>query len=169
MSIKSVILKNKIFRSMEVVIWAPKILAMVMVPHYALAWPLNWKIPCQNCNVHYVVSLVLVPRKFKNMLTGNDDAIYMLITPTIWWLFRRHFDLTSPSVSKEKEEIFSCPLCVKNFKLSSDLELHVNIEHRDILSPASPPTKSCPVCGMNLDGEDNVSKFCLHFFRSISS
>lgn len=81
--------------------------------------------------------------------------------------FRRHFDLTSPSVSKTKEEVFSCPLCVKNFKLASDLELHVNIEHRDILSPASPPTRACPVCGISLDGEDNVSKF--HFLSQFPS
>ncbi|KAL3273955.1 hypothetical protein HHI36_015378 [Cryptolaemus montrouzieri] len=70
---------------------------------------------------------------------------------------RRHFDLTSPSISQTKEQIFPCPLCAKNFTLAPDLELHVNIEHRDILSPASPPTRNCPVCGISLEGEGNSS------------
>lgn len=57
------------------------------------------------------------------------------------------------------EEVFACPLCVKSFKSAPDLELHVNIEHRDVLSPASPPTHSCPVCGIVLDNETNVNIF----------
>lgn len=53
---------------------------------------------------------------------------------------RQHFDLTSPSFPPEsppaRESVFNCPLCVTSFPNSSDLELHVNIEHKDILSPA---------------------------------
>lgn len=86
---------------------------------------------------------------------------------------RSHFDLTSPSVGGElgggggggppggtgsTTEVFPCPLCVKTFDSAPDLELHVNIEHRDVLSPASPPSKNaCPVCGIILDSDANVS------------
>lgn len=30
---------------------------------------------------------------------------------------------------------FQCPICEKNFKSGSDVEVHVNVDHRDILSP----------------------------------
>lgn len=50
---------------------------------------------------------------------------------------RQHFDLTSPSFPPEsppsRDGVFNCPLCVTSFPNSSDLELHVNIEHKDIL------------------------------------
>lgn len=72
--------------------------------------------------------------------------------------------MTSPSFgdtittnSTTTGEIYSCPLCVKSFNSPPDLELHVNIEHRDVLSPASPPSHSCPVCGINLDDVNNVN------------
>lgn len=31
---------------------------------------------------------------------------------------------------------FNCPLCSQSYSSASDLELHVNVEHEDILSPA---------------------------------
>lgn len=73
--------------------------------------------------------------------------------------FRQHFDLTSPSVGGCTGEVFPCPLCAKVFNSAPDLELHVNIEHRDVLSPASPSSSkySCPVCGLVLDSDSNVS------------
>lgn len=70
--------------------------------------------------------------------------------------FRRHFDLTSPSVGGCTGDIYACPLCIKSFNSAPDLELHVNIEHRDILSPASPSSHSCPVCGIPLSNDNNV-------------
>ncbi|KAK9743656.1 Peptidase family C78 [Popillia japonica] len=75
---------------------------------------------------------------------------------------RQHFDLTSPSVGNCAGEVFSCPLCVKTFNSAPDLELHVNIEHRDVLSPASPSTYSCPVCGISLDNDSNSESVARH-------
>ncbi|XP_019869364.1 zinc finger-containing ubiquitin peptidase 1 isoform X2 [Aethina tumida] len=91
---------------------------------------------------------------------------------------RSHFDLTSPSVGGElgggggggppggtgsTTEVFPCPLCVKTFDSAPDLELHVNIEHRDVLSPASPPSKNaCPVCGIILDSDANSETAARH-------
>lgn len=59
---------------------------------------------------------------------------------------------------------FACPICTQTFETSTDLELHVNIEHRDILSPGkfgsnasaatastAPALSLCPVCGISLD------------------
>ena len=50
---------------------------------------------------------------------------------------REHFDLTSPSVPQESpqtgDSTFNCPFCITSFTNSSDLELHVNFEHKDIL------------------------------------
>lgn len=62
---------------------------------------------------------------------------------------RAHFDLTSPSLVNNdsssnstnptlaltSQSSLHCPLCEKTFTNSSDLEVHVNVEHRDILSP----------------------------------
>lgn len=64
----------------------------------------------------------------------------------------------------------ACPICCRAFESPSDLELHVNIEHRDILSPANAGDMSngatnasaatatsgltssyCPVCNISLD------------------
>lgn len=82
---------------------------------------------------------------------------------------RLHFDPLSPSVNSPSSYIdtlnaFACPLCSRTFETSPDLELHVNIEHRDILSPgnidangcAATATRGttrslCPVCGISLD------------------
>lgn len=30
---------------------------------------------------------------------------------------------------------FQCPICEREFSTGSDVEMHVNVEHRDILSP----------------------------------
>lgn len=71
-------------------------------------------------------------------------------------------DLTSPSLGTGTTiENFSCPLCVKSFTSPPDLELHVNIEHKDVLSPASPVVYSCPVCGLALAGENDVGQQCM--------
>lgn len=74
---------------------------------------------------------------------------------------RQHFDLMSPSVGSCTGETYPCPLCTKAFNSAPDLELHVNIEHKDVLSPASPSASSytCPVCGISLDNDNNVSSF----------
>lgn len=59
----------------------------------------------------------------------------------------------------------ACPICNRTFESAPDLELHVNIEHRDILSPAKvdhhetaaatnglgTSRSLCPVCGISLD------------------
>lgn len=85
-------------------------------------------------------------------------------------IFRQHFDLTSPSVGGSSSEVFPCPLCAKSFNSAPDLELHVNIEHRDVLSPASPSSSgnySCPVCGVFLEGDPSVSKIKLTYITSI--
>lgn len=64
----------------------------------------------------------------------------------------------------------ACPICCRAFESASDLELHVNIEHRDILSPARVDEQNgaltnggghandggdgqhttCPVCNMSM-------------------
>lgn len=62
---------------------------------------------------------------------------------------RAHFDLTSPSLANNDnstnvtnptlalttQSSLHCPLCEKAFTNGAELEVHVNIEHRDILSP----------------------------------
>lgn len=68
---------------------------------------------------------------------------------------RAHFDPMSPSVNTMNNNnnqnaghippvqanvtlgALQCPICVRIFPTISDLELHVNIEHKDILSPAN--------------------------------
>uniref|UniRef100_A0A182NB23 Zinc finger-containing ubiquitin peptidase 1 n=1 Tax=Anopheles dirus TaxID=7168 RepID=A0A182NB23_9DIPT len=69
--------------------------------------------------------------------------------------------------------VLQCPICNRTFESGSDLELHVNIEHRDILSPAKADSGGratngtpagahnggyggssgslCPVCGISFD------------------
>uniref|UniRef100_A0A182VTS0 Zinc finger-containing ubiquitin peptidase 1 n=1 Tax=Anopheles minimus TaxID=112268 RepID=A0A182VTS0_9DIPT len=70
--------------------------------------------------------------------------------------------------------VLQCPICNRTFESGSDLELHVNIEHRDILSPAKADngratngtpsgaaahngsygggsSSLCPVCGISFD------------------
>lgn len=64
---------------------------------------------------------------------------------------RSHFDPVSPGINNggsmaanqspssnhvETTEAFACPICVRVFSKSDALELHVNHEHSDILSPA---------------------------------
>lgn len=107
---------------------------------------------------------------------------------------RQHFDVTSPSVigpsctqqtttsssnnfattitnqattSSIVHQLFPCPLCTKTFTSPPDLELHVNIEHQDVLSPAAAgagaPTTPlngaavCPVCGIALENDNTES------------
>jgi hypothetical protein len=70
---------------------------------------------------------------------------------------RAHFDLTSPSFppadptpnynggfaplatfsggASSRHKDYHCPFCSRSFYDTPDLELHVNIEHKDILSP----------------------------------
>lgn len=57
-------------------------------------------------------------------------------------------------------QALACPICGRTFESASDLELHVNIEHRDILSPAKADNgatavtngiRMCPVCDASLD------------------
>lgn len=94
-----------------------------------------------------------------NDICQEKNSKFLWLLGEMWPFFRRHFDLTSPSVGGSKMEVFPCPLCVKTFNSPPDLELHVNIEHRDVLSPASPPTYSCPICGIDLDNDCDVSSF----------
>ncbi|EFN82133.1 Zinc finger with UFM1-specific peptidase domain protein [Harpegnathos saltator] len=96
---------------------------------------------------------------------------------------RQHFDLTSPSFPPEsppsRDGVFNCPLCVTSFPNSSDLELHVNIEHKDILSPANGTTSqsdiatigsdtpACPVCLSTLfkNNDDLMAHIEEHFSK----
>lgn len=91
---------------------------------------------------------------------------------------RSHFDPISPGVNAgahgggtsnhvDTLDAFQCPICVRCFETCGDLELHVNHEHSDILSPAKVDTTTayataaltngdeatcnlCPVCGISL-------------------
>jgi zinc finger-containing ubiquitin peptidase 1 len=103
---------------------------------------------------------------------------------------RSHFDPVSPGLNNsalsggahgvsinhhtDTLDAFSCPICVRCFESGKDLEIHVNSEHTDILSPAKvessttdnatastststitltadneSATKFCPVCGIS--------------------
>ncbi|XP_050076950.1 zinc finger-containing ubiquitin peptidase 1-like [Anopheles maculipalpis] len=109
---------------------------------------------------------------------------------------RSHFDPLSPGVNGaggagaagaaggaggsgqhvDTLSVLQCPICNRTFESGSDLELHVNIEHRDILSPAKADSgratngtpvsgaaahngssyggsssSLCPVCGISFD------------------
>ncbi|GAB0093271.1 zinc finger-containing ubiquitin peptidase 1 [Sergentomyia squamirostris] len=86
---------------------------------------------------------------------------------------RSHFDPLSPSVNSgatagvsssgsetSTQSALQCPICVRTFQSVSDLELHVNIEHRDILSPGKIDPNGvtnghsenlCPICNMSLE------------------
>lgn len=96
---------------------------------------------------------------------------------------RSHFDPISPglissgggahggsSASNHVDtlEAFQCPICVRCFETCDDLEIHVNHDHRDILSPAKVDSKTscatttltngdeascnlCPVCGISFN------------------
>lgn len=48
---------------------------------------------------------------------------------------RKHFDLTSPSLSEDKPAGFNCPCCVQVFDTYGNLEAHVYYEHADVISP----------------------------------
>lgn len=93
---------------------------------------------------------------------------------------RSHFDPISPGINNgasaqgtsnhhvDTSEAFSCPICIRCFETGRDLEVHVNHEHLDILSPAKVDSASatntstitlttedeaacnyCPVCGIS--------------------
>lgn len=96
---------------------------------------------------------------------------------------RSHFDPVSPGVISsvggahggtstsnhvDTLEAFQCPICVRCFETCSDLEVHVNHDHRDILSPAKVDSTTacaattltngdeascnlCPVCGISFN------------------
>lgn len=94
---------------------------------------------------------------------------------------RSHFDPISPGVISsiggahggrsnhvDTLDAFQCPICVRCFETCGDLELHVNHEHRDILSPAKVDSTTacatdtmtngdeascnlCPVCGISFN------------------
>lgn len=115
---------------------------------------------------------------------------------------RSHFDPISPGISSSSGahgtttnhvdtlEAFSCPICVRCFESCKDLEVHVNHEHTDILSPAkidsaasaSSTTAStitltedeaacnfCPVCGisfLNMKTQEMELHIDEHFAKS---
>uniref|UniRef100_A0A1B0CQZ8 Putative zinc finger with ufm1-specific peptidase domain protein n=1 Tax=Lutzomyia longipalpis TaxID=7200 RepID=A0A1B0CQZ8_LUTLO len=83
---------------------------------------------------------------------------------------RSHFDPLSPSVNAsaasggggsattETSTQMQCPICARSFQSVSDLELHVNIEHRDILSPG----KIDPSTTSTTEGITNGHKMEVH-------
>lgn len=118
---------------------------------------------------------------------------------------RSHFDPISPSVNgcangggasstnshhMDTLDAFQCPICVRCFETCSDLEVHVNCEHRDILSPAkidhttggasattsfklpngdSAACSLCPICGIsfeNMKTQDMELHIDKHFDKS---
>lgn len=78
--------------------------------------------------------------------------------------------LVNSSNHSDTLNALACPICVRAFENASDLELHVNIEHRDILSPARVDRNDgagnvatigvsrsiCPVCSISLDNMKTV-------------
>lgn len=70
---------------------------------------------------------------------------------------RSHFDPISPGINSsgahgttnhvDTLEAFACPICVKCFETCKDLEIHVNHEHTDILSPAKIDSSSSTSAG----------------------
>lgn len=75
---------------------------------------------------------------------------------------------TSTSNHVDTLEAFQCPICVRCFETCGDLEVHVNHDHRDILSPARVDSTTacatttitngeeascnlCPVCGISFN------------------
>ncbi|XP_058124389.1 zinc finger-containing ubiquitin peptidase 1-like [Anopheles coustani] len=126
---------------------------------------------------------------------------------------RSHFDPLSPGVNGagggggggggasggggsqvDTLSVLQCPICNRTFETGSDLELHVNIEHRDILSPAKADSgratngtpcnggasalngsyggsssSLCPVCGISFDNmktQDMEYHIEKHFSKS---
>lgn len=53
---------------------------------------------------------------------------------------RKHFDLTSPSISEEKPSSFNCPCCPEVFQTYGNLEGHVYYQHADVISPTGVST-----------------------------
>lgn len=63
-----------------------------------------------------------------------------------------------------------CPICGRIFPTISDLELHVNIEHKDILSPASfapSPLSDGQMVGATAAGQMNVCPMCECSFEGL--
>lgn len=110
---------------------------------------------------------------------------------------RSHFDPISPGVINQGAhgggtsnhvdtlDAFQCPICVRCFETCGDLEVHVNHEHRDILSPARVDSTTascatltngdeascnlCPVCGIsfaNMRTQDMEMHIESHFAKS---
>lgn len=111
---------------------------------------------------------------------------------------RSHFDPISPGVISaggahggashhvDTLDAFQCPICVRCFETCGDLELHVNHEHRDILSPAKVDSTTacatveltngdeaacnlCPVCGTsfaNMKTQEMELHIESHFTKS---
>lgn len=79
---------------------------------------------------------------------------------------RSHFDPISPGVINQGGahggtsnhidtlDAFQCPICVRCFETCGDLEVHVNHEHRDILSPAK--VDSTTACAVVTNGSDEA-------------
>lgn len=111
---------------------------------------------------------------------------------------RSHFDPISPGLVSsggahggtsnhiDTLDAFQCPICVRCFETCGDLELHVNHEHRDILSPAKVDSTTacatttltngdeascnlCPVCGIsfnNMKTQEMEMHIESHFTKS---
>uniref|UniRef100_A0A1B6CYF8 Zinc finger-containing ubiquitin peptidase 1 n=1 Tax=Clastoptera arizonana TaxID=38151 RepID=A0A1B6CYF8_9HEMI len=68
-----------------------------------------------------------------------------------------HWDFSMKSQNESPSGLYSCPICAQSFHNTPDLELHVNIEHKDILSPTKYNQEPeqvekmcniCPICCM---------------------
>lgn len=86
---------------------------------------------------------------------------------------RSHFDPISPGVINSSGgahggtsnhidtlDAFQCPICVRCFETCSDLELHVNHEHRDILSPAKVDSTTACATTMLTNGDEAACNLC---------
>lgn len=64
----------------------------------------------------------------ENVTLGLSNATLTLENPTL----ALSAMALSPGAHGSK---FQCPICEREFANGSDVEVHVNVEHRDILSP----------------------------------
>ncbi|CAF4928674.1 unnamed protein product [Pieris macdunnoughi] len=106
----------------------------------------------------------------ENSYDNLDNATLSLANPTLG-LANPTINLDNPTLALSAMALspgphsssFQCPICEKEFANGSDVELHVNVEHRDILSPQKPeqvdnascddvimmeesPVSNCPIC-----------------------
>lgn len=77
-----------------------------------------------------------------NANNANDNPTLGLTNPTITLDNPNETNLTldnktsAMSMSPGPQgSSFQCPICEREFVSGSDVEMHVNVEHRDILSP----------------------------------